>query len=49
MLMGDNRYVSLDSRYTSIGFIEIEHLLGKARIRISQQWDIYSNYTKEAQ
>ena len=48
MLMGDNRYVSLDSRYTSIGFIEIEHLLGKAQLRVSQEWDIYGNFTKEA-
>jgi len=46
MLMGDNREVSWDSRYTSIGFIEEEYLLGKAQIRLSGDWDIYYNFNK---
>lgn len=35
MLMGDNRPVSWDSRYSNIGFAETEYLLGKARLRIA--------------
>ena len=34
MLMGDNRTVSWDSRYSNIGFIEKDFLLGKARLRL---------------
>ena len=48
MLMGDNRDVSWDSRYTSIGYIEEEHLLGKARLRLSKDWNIYANFTHDA-
>ena len=48
MLMGDNRDVSWDSRYTSIGYIETEHLLGKARLRLSRDWNIYDNFTHDA-
>ena len=48
MLMGDNRSVSWDSRYTNIGFIEEEYLLGKARLRIASDWNIYSNFTHDA-
>ena len=48
MLMGDNRDVSWDSRYTSIGYIETEHLLGKARLRLSRDWNIYGNFTHDA-
>ncbi len=44
MLMGDNRVVSWDSRYTAIGFAETEHLLGKARLRLSKDWDIYKTF-----
>lgn len=44
MLMGDNRVVSWDSRYTSIGFAETEHLLGKAQLRLSKDWDIYKSF-----
>lgn len=55
MLMGDNRPVSWDSRYTDIGFAETEYLMGKARLRIAvtdaltgkvkltKNTDIYSN------
>ncbi|MCH5197478.1 MAG: signal peptidase I [Oscillospiraceae bacterium] len=44
MLMGDNREVSWDSRFTNIGFIEEEYLLGKAQLRLSSDWDIYYNF-----
>lgn len=44
MLMGDNRYVSWDSRFTNIGFIEEEYLLGKAQLRLSSDHDIYYNF-----
>ena len=44
MLMGDNRIVSWDSRYESIGFAEQEHLLGKAQLRVSRDWNIYANF-----
>lgn len=33
-VMGDNREVSLDSRYQEVGFIRKEKILGKASIRI---------------
>ena len=48
MLMGDNRTVSWDSRYTNIGFIEKDFLLGKARIRVGADWNIYANFTHNA-
>lgn len=44
MLMGDHRSVSWDSRYTDIGCIDVDALLGKARIRLSKDWNIYSNF-----
>ncbi len=44
MLMGDNRIVSWDSRYSDIGFAEYEHLLGKARFRLGKNADIYYNF-----
>lgn len=47
MLLGDNRRVSLDSRYRGIGFIEKEHLLGKAQFRMSKDYDIYYNFNTE--
>ena len=48
MLMGDNRTVSWDSRYSNIGFIEKDFLLGKARLRMDADWDIYKNFTHNA-
>ena len=48
MLMGDNRVVSWDSRYEAIGFIDKEYLLGKAQLRLSKDWNIYSNFHDEA-
>jgi signal peptidase I len=48
MLMGDNRTVSWDSRYSNIGFIEKDFLLGKARLRLDADWDIYKNFTHNA-
>lgn len=44
MLMGDNRIVSWDSRYSEIGFAEEEHLLGKAQLRLGKNHDIYYNF-----
>ena len=44
MLMGDNRIVSWDSRYTAIGYAETEYLLGKAQLRLSRDWNIYKNF-----
>lgn len=46
MLMGDNRIVSWDSRYTDIGFAETEYLLGKAQFRLGKDWNIYYNFDK---
>lgn len=46
MLMGDNRPKSWDSRYSEIGFAEIDYLLGKAQFRFSSKADIYSNFNK---
>ena len=40
-VMGDNRGISLDSRYTSIGFIQKDYLLGKAIARLSSDWNVY--------
>lgn len=45
MLMGDNRIVSWDSRYSDIGFAEYDHLLGKAQFRLGKNWDIYYNFS----
>ena len=48
MLMGDNRVVSWDSRYTAIGFAEREYLLGKAVARLSlQDWNVYANFPED--
>ena len=47
MLLGDNRDVSFDSRYSAIGFIEYEHLLGKAQLRVSRDYDIYKTFPKD--
>lgn len=44
VLMGDNRRHSYDSRYVEIGFPEEEYLLGKARLRLSENWNIYANF-----
>ncbi len=58
MLMGDNRPVSWDSRYSDIGFAEVDYLMGKAQIRIAEtddttgklkiaeNFNIYSNFNK---
>lgn len=44
MLMGDNRCGSWDSRFTEIGFAEDDYLLGKARLRLSKDYNIYANF-----
>ncbi len=44
MLMGDNRPLSSDSRYSHVGFAPVDALLGKAQVRLSGNWDIYSNF-----
>ena len=48
-LMGDNRNVSLDSRSSSIGFIDESYVLGKAFIRLYplNEWDIYNTGEEE--
>lgn len=46
MLMGDNRPASSDSRYSYVGFAPVDALLGKAQVRLSGQWDIYSNFSE---
>ena len=40
-VLGDNRPISLDSRYGAIGFIQEDYLLGKAIFRVSSDWNIY--------
>lgn len=40
-VLGDNRPISLDSRYADIGFIQEDYLLGKAICRVSSDWNIY--------
>ena len=40
-VLGDNRPISLDSRYADIGFIQEDYLLGKAIIRVGSDWNIY--------
>ena len=46
MLMGDNRCGSWDSRFSEIGFAEYDYLLGKARFRISKDYNIYDTFNK---
>ena len=47
MLMGDNRCGSWDSRFMEIGFAEYDYLLGKARIRLSRNYNIYDTFLQE--
>ena len=44
MLMGDNRCGSWDSRFSEIGFAEMDFLLGKARLRLSADYNIYDTF-----
>lgn len=46
MLLGDNRPLSADSRYSYVGFAPVDALLGKAQVRLSGEYDIYSNFDK---
>lgn len=46
MLMGDNRPLSSDSRYSYVGFAPVDALLGKAQFRLSGDSDIYYNFNK---
>ncbi len=46
MLLGDNRPVSADSRFSYVGFAPVDALLGKAQLRLSGEWNIYENYNK---
>lgn len=46
MLLGDNRPISSDSRYDYVGFAPVDSLLGKAQLRLSGEWNIYENFTK---
>ncbi len=46
MLLGDNRPLSSDSRYSYVGFAPVDALLGKAQFRLSSDSDIYSNFNK---
>ncbi len=46
MLLGDNRPVSADSRYSYVGFAPVDALLGKAQLRLSGDYDIYYNFDK---
>ncbi len=46
MLMGDNRPLSSDSRYSYVGFAPVDALLGKAQFRLSGESDIYHNFNK---
>lgn len=40
-VLGDNRGISLDSRFDAIGFIQEDYLLGKAIFRVGSDWNIY--------
>ena len=40
-VLGDNRGISLDSRYADIGFVQEDYLLGKAVCRVGSDWNIY--------
>ncbi len=44
MLLGDNRPLSSDSRYSYVGFAPVDALLGKAQVRLDGEWNIYSNF-----
>ena len=46
MVLGDNRPISDDSRNPDIGFAPVDSLLGKARLRLSKNYDIYYNFNK---
>ncbi len=46
MLLGDNRPISSDSRYSHVGFAPVDALLGKAQLRLSGEWNIYENFTE---
>lgn len=46
MLLGDNRPLSSDSRYSYVGFAPVDALLGKAQFRLSGDSDIYFNFNK---
>ena len=46
MLLGDSRPISSDSRYDYVGFAPVDSLLGKAQLRLSGEWNIYENFTK---
>ena len=46
MLMGDNRPLSSDSRYSYVGFAPVDALLGKAQFRLMGERDIYHNFDK---
>ena len=46
MLLGDNRPLSSDSRYSYVGFAPVDALLGKAQLRLDGKWNIYSNFSK---
>ncbi len=44
MLLGDNRPISADSRYSYVGFAPVDALLGKAQLRLSSDYNIYYNF-----
>lgn len=46
MLLGDNRPLSSDSRYSYVGFAPVDALLGKAQFRLDGKWNIYSNFSE---
>lgn len=46
MLLGDNRPLSSDSRYSNVGFAPVDALLGKAQFRLDGKWNIYSNFSE---
>lgn len=46
MLLGDNRPLSSDSRYSYVGFAPVDALLGKAQFRLAGKWNIYSNFSE---
>ena len=48
MLVGDNRPISADSRFSYVGFAPVDALLGKAQLRLSGDWNIYENFTENS-